>query len=86
MTTALVERVARAIAGAHGAKMVYKDNEGTIHTVSSMAGCGPWASGLERYAETRWKQYEQAAQSAIDVVRRHLLEETYGKDNAKFIE
>lgn len=67
---ALIERVAKAIAHGHGAKMVYQDREGQMQTVASMAGFGRWGRSASEYAEKHWEQYKLAAELAIDAARR----------------
>ncbi len=63
-----IERVARAIARGHGAKMTYQPAGDLMHTVASQAGFGRFGDAADRYAESRWQDYKPAAELAIAVL------------------
>jgi hypothetical protein len=59
---ALIEKMARAIAVGHGAKMTYRPPGGPMQTVA-----GHWGDASERYSERHWRDYRLAAELALDV-------------------
>lgn len=64
---ALIEKVARAIAAGHGAKMTYPPPGGQMQTVASERGFGHWGDAAQRYSEARWWDYRLAAELALVV-------------------
>lgn len=68
-----VEEIARTIAYWHGTRKLFRDPEGTVHTVASRAGVGTgWGDSADAYAEKYWRDYEAAAEAVQRIIAEEL--------------
>jgi hypothetical protein len=65
--SAYIERIARVIAHFHGSKMIV-NNE----TVAARRGYGSFGHSSEVYANNHWKEYEQAADAVLQLIKEEL--------------
>ncbi len=61
-----IERIARAIATAHGAQIVL-NKDGQNLTVAALSGHGSFGWSPQKFADARWMEYVGAAFAAIEI-------------------
>lgn len=62
------DRIARALAFAHGAKIAYHQ-DGQSLTIAASRGYGSWGHSAERYAENHWREYTECAEATISILQ-----------------